>query len=284
MKEYKVEGHESSFLPEGKEWKLVWSDEFDGKELDRTKWDFRLNFWGNRFPAYTDEGVVLDGNSNLEIHLVEKDGQYASAQLQTGTNVFDYISIDKRRGGFFKDLAFWPFDEFPEPKFLHCYGYYEVRCKLQSQPGWWSAFWLQSMTPGLSAKDPSYCGIEVDIMENFKRDGSVTSGMLYGNYTSDKVEDARVHYKVEETDDGFHRFGVHWSKDGYIFYCDGKETARSKNGHVSKVPQFILLTTECMGYRSSNQAPSEELKKAILPDCFTVDYVRVFDEVPEINE
>ena len=41
MKEFKVENHESSLLPDG-EWKLVWADEFDGTELDRTKWLFRL--------------------------------------------------------------------------------------------------------------------------------------------------------------------------------------------------------------------------------------------------
>ncbi len=278
MKKFNVENHEPSLLPEGKEWKLVWSDEFDGKELDRTKWDFRLNFWGKRFAAYTDEGVVLDGNSNLEIHIVEKDGEFASAQLQTATNVFDYLNRENPSGGFFDDAPFWPFNELPEPKFLHSYGYYEVRCKLQQQPGWWSAFWLQAQTPGLSASNPEYCGIEVDIMENFKRDGEVTSGMFYGNYTDKHRTDARVTYKVEDTEDGFHRFGCHWGKDGYVFYCDGKETARSQNGDVSRIPQFILLTTECTGYRLKQGTACEELRNAKLPDCFTVDYVRVFDE------
>lgn len=276
MKKFDVGGHEPSFLPAGRDWKLVWNDEFDGKELDRSKWSFRTNFWGNRFPAYTEEGVVLDGNSNLEIHLVEKDGQYSSAQLQTATNVFDYLNLNERAGGFCGDSPFWPFQDIPEPKFLHSYGYYECRCKLQQQPGWWSAFWLQAQTPGLSATDPSYCGIEVDIMENFKRDGAVTSGNFFGNYTGNHVSDARVAYTVNQNQ--FHRFGVHWSKDGYVFYCDGKETAHSTKGFVSKIPQFILITTECAGYRHTPPAPCDELKTAVLPDCFTVDYVRVFDE------
>ena len=51
MKKFEVAGHEPSFLPDG-EWKLVWADEFDGTELDRTKWDLRLNFWGKRFDGY----------------------------------------------------------------------------------------------------------------------------------------------------------------------------------------------------------------------------------------
>ena len=64
MIKYKVEGHKESYLPEGKNWKLTWADEFDGPELDRTKWDFRLDFWGAPFPAYTDKGIVFDGKSN----------------------------------------------------------------------------------------------------------------------------------------------------------------------------------------------------------------------------
>ena len=56
MKKYEVQDHIPSYLPEDSEWKLVWSDEFDGTELDRTKWDFRLIFWGERFDAYTDQG------------------------------------------------------------------------------------------------------------------------------------------------------------------------------------------------------------------------------------
>ena len=70
MQKFEVANHEPSFLPEG-QWKLVWADEFDGTELDRSKWDFRLNFWGERFDAYTDQGVVLDGNSHIELHRTE---------------------------------------------------------------------------------------------------------------------------------------------------------------------------------------------------------------------
>ncbi len=219
----------------------------------------------------------MDGNSNLEIHVVEKDGEFASAQLQTGTNVFDYLNLEGRAGGFCGDDPFWPFQDIPKPKFMHSYGYYECRCKLHQQPGWWSAFWLQAPAPGINPDDSSYCGIEVDIMENFNRNGKVTSGMFYGNYTSETKVDARVKYDIDQTE--WHRFGCLWTEEGYVFYCDGKETARSKNGDVSKIPQFILLTTECSGYRKTPSTACEELRNATLPDCFTVDYVRVFDVV-----
>ena len=48
MQTFKLDNHADSFLPESKNWKLVWNDEFDGTELDTSKWGFRLNFWGKR--------------------------------------------------------------------------------------------------------------------------------------------------------------------------------------------------------------------------------------------
>ena len=76
MQEYKVEGHVSSFLPEGHIWKLIWADEFDGTELDRSKWDYRLSMMGKRHITWTDDGVTLDGNSNAVFRIYEKDGWF----------------------------------------------------------------------------------------------------------------------------------------------------------------------------------------------------------------
>ena len=45
MQKFQVEEHEYSLLPDGK-WKLVWNDEFDGTELDRSKWDYRFSMMG----------------------------------------------------------------------------------------------------------------------------------------------------------------------------------------------------------------------------------------------
>ena len=88
MQNIKVEGHEDSLLPEGS-WKLVWSDEFDGTELDRTKWDFRLSMMGKRHLAWTDKAVHLDGNGNVVFDIIDEEGHPASSQLQTGYNFMD---------------------------------------------------------------------------------------------------------------------------------------------------------------------------------------------------
>ena len=64
MQKFTLADHEDSLLPDGN-WKLVWNDEFDGTELDRTKWDFRMSMMGKRHYAWSDKAVHLDGNGNV---------------------------------------------------------------------------------------------------------------------------------------------------------------------------------------------------------------------------
>ena len=63
VKQAAVPGKADSLLPRGKTWKLVWHDEFDGAEIDKTKWMCRESFWGQDFPAFAHnfEGVEMTG-------------------------------------------------------------------------------------------------------------------------------------------------------------------------------------------------------------------------------
>jgi hypothetical protein len=233
--------------------------------------------------AWTDKGVELDGNSNVVFKPVIVDGKLCSSQLQTGENSFDKLDIqgaiakrlnkehgDSPWGGNIDALPVKPLNK---AKFAHRYGYYEARVKFHKLPFWWSAFWTQTPTIGASA-NPEYAGVESDIMEYFV-DGTLTSGNIYNGYGKQFSETARVHYPYAG-DDEWHRFGMSWDENGYVFYFDGKETARS-NEPVSKVEQFILLSTEIQGYRSDK--PKTTWTEEELNDRFIVDYVRVFDEV-----
>ena len=270
MQRFDVAGHEPSFLPEG-EWKLVFSDEFDGTELDRTKWDFRYNFWGKPFGAYTDAGVVLDGNSHIELHRTEKDGYYVSPQLQTGSNSFD-IPKTSTENPWGYDI--WPLGELTPPKFVHRYGYYECRCKFQRDPEtMWSAFWVQS--PGIGVRhEPEWSGNESDIMEYFHV-GKNTAGNIMGGYGPQIHQEGRVTYDMAETEDGWHYFGMDWQPDGYVFYCDGREVSRTSE-HVSHVPEFILLTTEVQGWRMGEP---KKVEGEFVDDAFICDFVRVYDKI-----
>lgn len=279
MIKYEVEGHVSSMLPDG-EWKLVWNDEFDGTELDKNKWDYRLHIWGKRFPTWSDEGVYLDGNSNAVFKIFEKDGEICSSQIQTGHNWVDAPHTDEALFGNIdendKPGLVWPIGKFKEPKFMHRYGYYECRCKLQKCDGWWAAFWMQSPVIG-SSLDPAVSGIETDIMEAFEPGKVATHVIHYNGYGEDHMSKTAGPGRDLSLDE-YHNFGMLWEPDGYTFYIDGIQDGDKIKEPVSHIPQFIILSTEARGYRSAEHAASPEAKLAAKAgDVFTVDYVRVFD-------
>ena len=56
MQRYVIKNHADSILPDG-EWKLVWSDEFDGDELDLSKWDFRTNMMGKQVKHFCKDVI-----------------------------------------------------------------------------------------------------------------------------------------------------------------------------------------------------------------------------------
>ena len=76
-----------------------------------------------------------------------------------------------------------PLGELEPPKFVHRYGYYECRCKMQKYPEeWWSAFRTQSPSIG-TRFEPEWCGVESDIFECF-HEGKATTGNIMGGYAA----------------------------------------------------------------------------------------------------
>ena len=291
-----VGGAEPSLLPAGRSFRLVWNDEFLENRLDTSKWMFRTNFWGERFRAFAaaDEGAVVVTNGCAHLKIIKRgEGDYASPQLQTGELMWDY-PIDRGPG------ELWPLPKRQPAKFLHRFGYYECRAKLQSHTGWWSAFWLQSENNG-TCLDAERSGVEADIMESFEP-GRVLPSCFhcrgygpfkdYIGFESPRLPLEKSVHDVADTVDVnvFHRFGMLWEPDGYTLYIDGRQrgpkVGRGQNRwgdpeQVSQVPQFVLLTTEVKWYRKNCRTG-----KALLPDVenawkagdeFVVDYVRVFD-------
>lgn len=281
MEKFEVKGHAESFLPDGN-WTLVWSDEFDGTELDMTKWDYRLHIWGQRFPSWEKEGVYLDGKSNAVFKIFEKNGEICTTQIQTGYNWIDAPHNEEALFGSVgseeKPGLVWPLGKLRKPKFAHKYGYYECRCKLQKQDGWWSAFWLQSPVIGTSI-DPTTSGIEVDIMESFAP-GSIAKHFLHYNGYGVDHEAKFVGDGKNVSLDEYHYFGLLWEPDGYTFFIDGIQDGEKITEPISQIPEFIILSTEARGYRSSAHTASAEAKAAAaVGDVFVVDHVRVFDRM-----
>ena len=103
-------------LPEGKKWNLVWNDEFEGNQIDPSKWVI-LGDWKRRDGFWVKEYAYLDGEGHLIIRTKKDGDRYTSGAVRT------------------------------KGKFEHTFGYWVCRCKFPTQEGHWPAFWL--MTDGV---------------------------------------------------------------------------------------------------------------------------------------
>ena len=95
--------------PEGKTWKLVWHDEFDGKKLDAGKWEIPEG--KRRDGDWCRKAISLDGKGHLAMSVLKEGDKFIDGCVRT------------------------------KGKFEHSFGYYVARVRLQKQPGHWSAFW-----------------------------------------------------------------------------------------------------------------------------------------------
>jgi beta-glucanase (GH16 family) len=230
--------------PAGQSWKLAWHDEFDGQALDRTKWVVRDN---PRHECYwSPKAVVLDGQGHLLIRTFQEDGKFFNGCVETS--------------GLFE----------------HAYGYYSARCQLQHSAGHWPAFWLQ--TPSVGHVDGSgRDGSEIDIMEKPWTNNVINHAVHWDGYKKGEHKSSGFKSTTPGIMAGWHTFSLYWSPDEYVFYIDGKEVWRTKAGGVSQVPEHIKLSEEAHILDKPTAGWAGDVRKATLPDAFTVDYVRVYD-------
>jgi len=134
-------------LPEGKTWKLAWSDEFEGTQIDPSKWEI-MGDWRRRDGFWVKEDAYLDGTGNLILRTKKAGERYTCGAMRT------------------------------QGKFEHKFGYWVCRCKFPTQEGHWPAFWLFAR-PGVGkVGDEGRDGTEIDIMEKPWREDKITEPPL----------------------------------------------------------------------------------------------------------
>lgn len=229
---------------DGKTYSLTFEDNFDGDTLDSTKWEKCPEQRRQDLNNYWDNSMsYLDGEGNLIIEM----------------------SYDKENDRFLSGGVR------SKGRFEQAYGYFEIRCKVNSVPGYWTAFWLM----GDSVTDETQGGrngTEIDIMETPYFDTKKVQNTLnwdgygYRHKSSGNVTDIDVY------DGEYHTFALLWKEDGYVFYIDGSESWRTDAAEAlgtCEVPLFIKITSETGSWTGK---PDPEK----LPDRMTVDHVRVY--------
>jgi len=231
-------------------WKLVWSEEFEGKSLNLDNWKIKEGKkrpLGDGLPDIylTKENIYLDGQGNAVIkYSFDNKGDIQRAECQS--------------------------------KKLWLYGYYEARVKFSKEPGWWAAFWL--WPPG-DTFNPALNGIELDIFEDFYMKSQHKNVIQHAIHTGDpsrflKTRSWNKTVLVPGDWNDFHTVGVKWSPFEYVFYVDGKATCRYDYKQVFTTKPSQIFLSVCSAGGGTSWAGY--LRDAKLPDYFVIDYVRVY--------
>lgn len=245
-------------LPSAK-WNLVWSDEFNGTQLDTKKWVYDIGGgkWGN---------LELEYYTNQSTNVAIQAGKLvitARQEKYTDTNkaVWNFTS------GRLKTLG----------KFTQTYGRFEARIKIPFGQGIWPAFWM--LGADIIKTGWPNCG-EIDIMENIGKEPTIVHGTIHGPGYSGAggIGDQYSLPQGQRFADDFHVFAVEWEPRVIRFYVDDHLYATrtptdlpAGKKWVYDHPFFLILNLAVGGDWPGNPDAS-----TIFPQTMLVDYVRVY--------
>jgi beta-glucanase (GH16 family) len=276
--------------PAEREWKLVWSDEFDGMAIDRAKWDFDL---GNGFFDYkANQWISGWGNNELQYYTREpdnaaiKDGMLRIRALKESLQGCGYTSArlkTRKRDG--------------SPLFAKQYGKFEFRAKLPTGQGIWPALWLLPQEEKYGGWPASG---EIDVLEARGQQPHKVLGTLhFGAGWPGNTEASRDYLLPNNgTIADFHVYTLEWEPGTMRWFVDGRLyatqsfwwSASKTEGGKGVTPKqeadlnpwpapfdhpfYLVINLAVGGKFPGNPDPTTPFPAEML-----VDYVRVYDRV-----
>jgi beta-glucanase (GH16 family) len=252
-------------------WELVWSDEFDGAELDTSKWS--PNIWPPRKvndedQAYTGREKnlrIVDGNLVIEAHKEDYEGaNYTSGRIHSSG-----------KGDFL-------------------YGRFEVRAKLPYGQGTWPAIWMLPSDPykysttcedGEDWQGSTSCNAwpnsgEIDIMEHVGYQMGHVHGTVHNEaYYWLKWEQRKGRILLDDLDRNFHVYSLEWSPERIDIFVDDTHYFMYVNEGTGwnvwpyDQPFHLILNIAVGGAWGRAGGPIDD---SIFPQQMLVDYARVY--------
>ncbi|MCQ2409318.1 MAG: glycoside hydrolase family 16 protein [Clostridia bacterium] len=252
---------------------LLWSDEFDGTEINKDNW----MVMGEDYPVADHGGYWIKDNVTVS------DG---------------YLKIS----AFFDGDYFYAGAINSQGRYPSKYGYYEIRCRLPEYYGLWSAFWMlpedgagYQSDENMQTKNTDKYGAEIDIFEAPFSPANQVQHTLhiggdrgiqtfrYSNIETEKDEDNFYN--------SFHTYGLYWDENTYVFFIDGEVMwATDYDAHVSHAEEYLCVTLQAGGHVENGVpvtghafstpwlASPEDPRNVFSDDnSFIVDYVRHYD-------
>jgi beta-glucanase (GH16 family) len=255
-------------LPAQAGWDLRFDDEFDGNQLDRSRWATRLIYEHETLDHLNDEAQRYRDNGN---HVVS-NGILGLTARKTATGW---------ESGMIRSLQ------------TFYYGYFETRVKFPKGRGIWPAFWINSDydLEGKVSWPP-----EADIFEYVVNGVEDRTDMLHSAASMMKDEHAKItsadpkfnqklndFYAGQPLNEDWHVVGFLWVPHAYTVYLDGKplytrQFEWSQKPGVLAPPAHVILNFAVGGQWPGRHGIDEDQ----FPQAFQVDYVRVcqFSEKP----
>ncbi len=257
---------------------LIWQDEFNGTQLDTSKWSYETGYyinddpnswgWGNAELAhYTDSAqntFLEDGKLNIRVLNDPKSfpqdpsryALYSSGKINTK----DHFSFQ--------------------------YGRVDIRAKLPTGNGIWPAFW---MLPTDSVYGAWAASGEIDIMEAKGRLPGMTSGAIHfgGQWPVNRFIAGDYHFPEGDTfANDYHVYSMVWEEDNFKWYVNGEfffkisrdqwySVAAPNNPNAPfDQPFYLIMNLAVGGYFDGGLSPDP----SDIPATMQVDYVRVYKE------
>jgi beta-glucanase (GH16 family) len=238
-------------------WRLVWSDEFNGAAIDTNHWRFETgnrNGWGNNeLESYTNRAENAFVSNGL-LHIVARpkaEGErfYTSARM-------------KSQGRFSKK-----------------YGRFEFRAKLPLGQGYWPALWLMPETSSYGGWPNSG---EIDIVESKGNNPAVVQGTIHysGATGGHRQSTGRYTFPPDDGAANFHVYLLEWTTNAISWYVDNKLYETQTNWSTRNAsypapfdqPFYIIMNLAIGGNYGGNPDAT-----TVFPGEMQVDYVRVYE-------
>lgn len=250
---------------EAQEWQLVWSDEFEGEELDLTKWTYQQGRGGNY-------GLTNWGNNELqwytdrEENLYLQDGMLHIRALEEEFITADYTSARIRSIN----------------KADFTYGRFEARAKMPEGQGLWPAIWMMP-TDEVYGEWPR--SGEIDIMEYLGHENNVAYGSVhYRAGENNRFRTGTYNLPEGNFSDEFHEFAIEWAPGVIRFYVNDVLYFLATEQQLAPFnwpfdQDFHWLLNVAVG----GNWPGNPDDTTVFPQEMIVDYVRVYEDAELVS-
>jgi beta-glucanase (GH16 family) len=256
---------EDTSIIEANPWKLKWSDEFAGPQINPENWVHELGdgtLYGDN-PGW--------GNNQKQWYTADPSNSY----IETDNSGNSVLVIEAIKNGTNPDYPYTSARMTTENLQTFRYGRIEARIKLPFSQGVWPAFW--TLGSNKAACGWPGCG-EIDIMEMLgNKEENITANLHYVDKNNNHNEDLGTStIGSGKYSDDYHVYSIIWTPDSVTWFVDGKKyhekTIEADMKEFSK-SQFLILNLAVGGYW-----PGYPDETSVFPQKMYIDYVRVYED------